>query len=110
MSGPKHPEWEPDVNAEEHDSAEESGDELDPGSDSIPELGPLDEHAEVVPADTGGTDVYSRAYSAPESEHFTTVRYLPDAYDYDDEADEERGARAGPGWSAWPPSWRRSRS
>jgi hypothetical protein len=92
MSGPKHPEWEPDVNPEERDSAEESGDELDSGSDSIPELGPLDEHVEVLPADTSATDVYSRAYSAPESEHFTTVRYLPDVYDYDDEANEEHGA------------------
>ncbi|MFZ0717511.1 MAG: hypothetical protein WAN02_25375, partial [Mycobacterium sp.] len=35
---------------------------------------------------TGQTDVYSRAYSAPESEHISSGPYVPanlDLYDYD---------------------------
>ena len=48
-----------------------------------------DEPAEDEPAEesTGHTDAYSRAYSAPESEQFTSGPYLPAdpaLYDYDD--------------------------
>jgi hypothetical protein len=45
--------------------------------------------------DTGQTDIYSQAYSAPESEHFSSGPYVPidlDLYDYesyDESADEE---------------------
>ncbi|MCV7330020.1 hypothetical protein H7J81_07890, partial [Mycobacterium cookii] len=49
---------------------------------------------------TGQTDVYSRAYSAPESEHISSGPYVPanlDLYDYDNYGesapdDEETGA------------------
>ncbi|MGB8794855.1 MAG: hypothetical protein WCD33_25655, partial [Mycobacterium sp.] len=39
---------------------------------------------------TGQTDVYSRAYSAPESEHFSSGPYMPadlDLYEYDSYGD-----------------------
>ncbi|MCP9276433.1 MmpS family transport accessory protein [Mycolicibacterium arenosum] len=58
---------------------------------------PDDEPAQESPA-TGETDVYSRAYSAPESEHFTSGPYVPSAevalYEYDDYADGDQ-----------PPKW-----
>lgn len=53
-------------------------------------------------AETGQTDIHSRAYSAPESEHFTSGPYVPadlDLYDYesyDEPADEE------PSTARWP--------
>src|SRR6201985_2403836 len=52
---------------------------------------------------TGQTDVYSRAYSAPESEHISSGPYVPanlDLYDYDnyDEAAHAAEARTPP----WP--------
>ena len=53
-----------------------------PGSKS---LGP-DEPARDAPK-TGETEIYSRAYSAPESEQFTSAPYVPPdsaLYDYDD--------------------------
>ena len=76
MSGPNPPgpdseELEPGVEASEGDSEFEDG-----GS----EFG-----AEPADAD-GQTDVYSRAYSAPESEHVSSGPYVPvdvDLYDYD---------------------------
>ncbi|MGA8332975.1 MAG: hypothetical protein WB777_27385, partial [Mycobacterium sp.] len=40
---------------------------------------------------TGQTDIYSRAYSAPESEHISSGPYVPanlDLYDYDDYGDD----------------------
>src|SRR6202161_4969180 len=40
--------------------------------------------------ETGQTDVYSRAYSAPESEHISSGPYVPahlDLYDYDNYGD-----------------------
>jgi type IV secretory pathway VirB10-like protein len=50
-----------------------------------------EEPARESPA-TGETEIYSRAYSAPESEHFTSGPYVPSnevaLYDYDDYADE----------------------
>ncbi|ORA68061.1 hypothetical protein BST25_22235, partial [Mycobacterium heidelbergense] len=69
--------------------------------ESHDELAPLDDGAEIAAADqTGQTDAYSRAYSAPESEHFVTGPYVPAdlrLYDYDDydeppDADDEHGA------------------
>ncbi|MBW0015223.1 MmpS family transport accessory protein [Mycobacterium sp.] len=94
MSGPNPPGWQPD----EPDSAGEikhdpdpaglSGDEL---AESEPvshtQLGPPDDSADLAAADqTGQTDAYSRAYSAPESEHFLGGPYAPTdlmLYDYD---------------------------
>ena len=51
----------------------------------------------------GQTDAYSRAYSAPESEHFITGPYLPadlSLYDYDsyDESAEHDDEDAAPRW------------
>ena len=95
MSGPNTPGWEP----EEHDSAGELGHEPDAGADAGAESGPaeLDPHDELQPLDdsaeisaldqTDQTDAYSRAYPAPESEHFITGPYLPAdlrLYEYDD--------------------------
>jgi hypothetical protein len=113
MSGPNPPEWDAEEDAEESDSAGEPTAEPDPGgepdgdwephgesgSDRGPE--PLDDSVEMPAADqTGQTDAYSRAYSAPESEHFVTGPYVPadlrlydyDAYDDSADHDEERGA------------------
>jgi MmpS family membrane protein len=107
MSGPNPPEWEP----EEHNSAgdlsadPESRGELEPHDelDSATELEPFEDSAGIAAADqTGQTDAYSRAYSAPESEHFFTGPYVPadprlydyDGYDDSSEFDDEhRGAR-----------------
>lgn len=109
MSGPNPPGSEP----EEHDSAGEPSHEPDagghPGDALSPEavephdeLGPLDDGAEIAAADqTGQTDAYSRAYSAPESEHFISGPYVPAdlrLYEYDDydeatEDDEHRAPR-----------------
>ena len=88
MSGPNPPgpeseELEPGVEPSEGNS--EFGGEL---------TGEGTEHD----AATGQTDIYSQAYSAPESEHFTSGPYVPadlDLYDYesyDDSADQEAAA------------------
>ncbi|MFY9763664.1 MAG: hypothetical protein WAK42_01435, partial [Mycobacterium sp.] len=92
MSGPNPPgpeseEVEPGVEPSEGDSEFEEG-----GS----EFG-----AERADAD-GQTDVYSRAYSAPESEHVSSGPYVPvdlDLYDYDsyDEVADDEEATA-PRW------------
>lgn len=83
MSGPNPPGREPD----EPDSAGGLSDELDSGSEPVPELEPLDDSGEVEASDhTTETDAYSKAYSAPESEHFTSGPYVPAdlrLYDYD---------------------------
>lgn len=85
MSGPNSPGRE----AEGSDSASrlreepDAGDELDPGH----ELEPLDSAGIAADDHAGETDAYSRAYSAPEVEHFTGGPYLPHdgrLYDYDD--------------------------
>lgn len=109
MSGPNPPEREPD----ESDPAGEIGAEPGPGgepggewephaeaaSDAGP--GPHDDSAEPAAGEqTGQTDAYSRAYSAPESEHFMTGPYVPadlrlydyDGYDDSADPDEERDA------------------
>ncbi|MBV8788704.1 MAG: hypothetical protein JOZ00_18705 [Mycobacterium sp.] len=100
MSGPKPPGWEP----EEPDSAHEVGRE--PNSDSEQEHDPGAAHDDHESFDDGAepadeTDAYSRAYSAPESEHFISGPYLPAdlrLYDYDefeeasDDDDDDHGA------------------
>ncbi|HUO38173.1 MAG TPA: MmpS family transport accessory protein [Mycobacterium sp.] len=112
MSGPNPPEWE----SEEPDSVSELSAEPEPGDEpagewepddelnSGGEIEPFDDSAEIAEmagADqTGQTDAYSRAYSAPESEHFMTGPYVPAdlrLYDYDgyedpSDRDEEGGA------------------
>ncbi|OBF58012.1 hypothetical protein A5787_23680 [Mycobacterium sp. 852002-50816_SCH5313054-b] len=94
MSGPNPPGTEPG----EPDSGEELGHETVEPHD---ELGPVDDSAEIAAADqTGQTDAYSRAYSAPESEHFLSGPYLPadlrlydyDSYDESADADDEHRA------------------
>jgi Mycobacterium membrane protein len=106
MSGPNPPGWEPDEPdpgselSHQPDSGEEAGRHaVDPHD----EQEPLGDGAEIAAADqTGQTDAYSRAYSAPESEHFVTGPYLPAdmrLYDYDsfeepaDPDDEHRAPR-----------------
>jgi hypothetical protein len=94
MSGPNPPGTEPG----EPDSGDDVGHETAESHD-----GPVDDSAEVAAADqTGQTDAYSRAYSAPESEHFLSGPYLPAdlrLYDYDsydesaDPDDEHRAPR-----------------
>ena len=93
MSGPNPPGREPDEPdpgselSHEPGSGGESADELRPDEiESHDELEPLDEGAEIPAGQTGQTDAYSRAYSAPESEHFISGPYLPAdlrLYDYD---------------------------
>ena len=73
-----------------------------------------DEPAREAPS-TGETEIYSQAYSAPESEHFTSGPYVPaDAalYDYDDyDRPAAAGTTAGAGARAAavvdpePPRW-----
>jgi hypothetical protein len=105
MSGPNAPgqgPQEPDPASElsEPDSRGEHGEESDSGSGPVPELGPLEDSGEIG-AHTSETDAYSRAYSAPESEHVTSGPYVPAdlrLYDYDDydessEDDEHRAPR-----------------
>lgn len=94
MSGPNPPGTEPG----EPDSGDDVGHETAESHD-----GPVDDSAEIAAADqTGQTDAYSRAYSAPESEHFLSGPYLPAdlrLYDYDsydesaDPDDEHRAPR-----------------
>ncbi len=80
--------------------------EADPGSGPVPTPGSPDDSGEIgeiaeieAHEHTGETDAYSRAYSAPESEHFTSAPYMPAdlrLYDYDDydepSGDDERRA------------------
>ncbi len=92
MSGPNPPgpeseELEPGVEASQGDGGIDGGDS-DFGA------GAAESDAENQ---TGQTDVYSRAYSAPESEHISSGPYVPanlDLYDYDsydEAAPHERG-------------------
>ena len=79
--------------------APESGGEHGPGD----ELEPFDDSAEPAADQTGQTDAYSRAYSAPESEHFMSGPYLPadlGLYDYDtfDESADAEDEHAAPRW------------
>jgi Mycobacterium membrane protein len=98
MNGPKPPGWEP----EELDSDRELDDELDSDSGPVPELEPLDalDHpGEVAAIDqTGATDAYSRAYSAPESEHFTSPYVPAELYDFDDYGESGHDEHGAPRW------------
>ena len=115
MSGPETPGRE----SEEPDSARGLSGESDPGSELSDDAGPAGEHddefdsdpdheslgddAGVAAAQPGETDAYSRAYSAPESEHFITGPYLPadmSLYDYDsyDESSDHDDEDAAPRW------------
>ncbi len=52
-------------------------------------------------SDTSQTDVHSRAYSAPESEHFSSGPYVPvdlDLYDYDSYGEVTEDEAAPPRW------------
>ncbi len=109
MSGPKPPGWEPEEPdsasklSDEADSGSEPGDDVEPHDELDPdeELQPFDDDDDLGARDhTGQTDAYSRAYSAPESEHFITGPYVPadlalydyDAYDEPSDPDDEHRA------------------
>ncbi|OBK15377.1 MmpS family transport accessory protein [Mycobacterium asiaticum] len=96
MSGPNPPGREPD----RPDPADEpadlellaDGEDLDDAGD----LQPLDD-----PDHGSETDAYSRAYSAPESEFFTSSPYMPAdlaLYDYDSYDDFDRDEDRSPRW------------
>ena len=82
MSGPNPPgpeseELEPGVEPSEGDNVFEAGDS---------EFGARPTGESDGDSQTGQTDVHSRAYSAPESEHISSGPYVPvdlDLYDYD---------------------------
>src|SRR6201999_3993956 len=84
MSGPNPPgpeseELGPGVEASQSASEFDGG-----GAEFTPESGEESD----VDSQTGQTDVYSRAYSAPESEHISSGPYVPanlDLYDYDND-------------------------
>jgi outer membrane biosynthesis protein TonB len=98
MSGPKTPGREPEEPESASELSHEPGSGSPPGDESEPVGKPDDELAAAD--DTGQTDAYSRAYSAPESEHFSSGPYVPAdirLYDYDDydessDHDDEHGA------------------
>lgn len=106
MSGSKPPGWEPDESdpadpiSRHADPGDEPADDGEPGADRDVEgaAEPFDDSAELATADQ--TDAYSRAYSAPESEHFTSGPYLPadlrlyDYEDYDESGDEDERSTA----------------
>jgi hypothetical protein len=115
MSGSRPPGWDPD----EPDPVDPISHEPDSGrapDDGVPrgagsdvddegEPAPFADSAKLAAAnETDETDAYSRAYSAPESEHFSTGPYLPAdlrLYDYDDfdessDADDERSTARWP--------------
>lgn len=110
MSGTNPPGWEPDDPdprgdvSHEPDAGEESAHQELEELETHDELEPFDDNAELAAADqTGQTDAYSRAYSAPESEHFMTGPYLPadmGLYDYDgyDEAADREDEHRAPRW------------
>jgi hypothetical protein len=109
MSGPKPPGWEPDEPdpadpiSHQAEVAGEPADDPEPGGDDDVEGGaePFDSSAEPAAADQ--TDAYSRAYSAPESEHFTSAPYLPAdlrLYDYEDYDESEQDDEHSP--ARWP--------
>jgi len=82
MSGPNPP----GRDLEGPDSAGKHSDELDSVGEPDAELDPVDDADDAAIDHTGQTDIYSRAYSAPESEQFVSG-YVPAElrlYDYDD--------------------------
>lgn len=98
MSGPNPPGREPDE--PESEPVSDTGDERASGNHLPPVAGGGDK----LPSDqTGETDAYSRAYSAPESEHVTGGPYVPAdlrLYDYDDyeESSDLDDELAAPRW------------
>src|ERR1700761_6910425 len=75
------------------------------GSD-LPGQGPGDEPTSDHSAapETGETEIYSEAYSAPESEHFTARPYVPaDSSLYDYDSYDPVTEKGDPGGS--PPRW-----
>ncbi|OBJ07186.1 MmpS family transport accessory protein [Mycobacterium sp. 1465703.0] len=113
MSGSRPPGWDPDepdladpISHQPESNAAPGGDPEPPADNDVedqPE--PFDDSAELAAANqTDETDAYSRAYSAPESEHFSSGPYLPadlGLYDYDDfddssDADDERSTARWP--------------
>lgn len=111
MSGPKPPgreSEEPDPASEaHHEAAGDPREEVQPADEHDDEFGPdiepLDKNAEIVGDHTGETDAYSRAYSAPESEHFLSGPYVPadmSLYDYDayDESADDEDEESAPRW------------
>lgn len=109
MSGPKPPGWEPDEPdpadpiSHQAEAAGEPADGPEPSGDDDVEGGaePFDGSAEPAAADQ--TDAYSRAYSAPESEHFTSAPYMPAdlrLYDYEDYDESEQDDEHSP--ARWP--------
>ncbi|OBF21333.1 hypothetical protein A5725_00935 [Mycobacterium kubicae] len=113
MSGPNPPGREPDepdFAGEPSAEAEPAADGDDAGSDFGPdldlgagyggELEPFDAGHDA-PEITGATDIYSRAYSAPESEQFISGQYVPAdlrLYDYDDYEEFDDDEHAAPRW------------
>ncbi len=77
-----------------------------------PDLKRTNPDQDSMPSDRTRPDIHSRAYSAPESEQFTSAPYVPPdpaLYDYDsyEPADPEQSTsdpRGGRGSSAWWPS------
>ncbi|SPM36268.1 MmpS3 protein [Mycobacterium rhizamassiliense] len=119
MSGPKPPGRE----SEEPDSARALNHEVDHGADPAGEarngeaaaehdagfdaehhVEPLDDDAGAPADQTGLTDAYSQAYSAPEADHFITGPYVPadlSLYDYDsydESSDDDDDHEAAPRW------------
>ena len=112
MSGPNHPGRETEEPDSVSEHSREPGSGGDPGDKPEPDgeveeispydaLDSLDDSAEIARADrTGQTDAYSRAYSAPEVEHFTSGPYVPadprlydyDAYQESPDSGDEHGA------------------
>ena len=97
MSGPNPPGPESEELGPGAEAGESGGEFGSGDGDFSTEVGEPD--AESA---TGQTDVYSRAYSAPESEHISSGPYVPanlDLYDYDQYDDapaaepEEKTAR-----------------
>lgn len=95
MSGPNPPGRDPGLPGEEPDNA--------PDDPTQEVAGPGPAHSADNP-DTGQTDFYSRAYSAPESEQFVSGPYVGSSevalYDYDsyDAADDAVDTEPPPRW------------
>jgi Mycobacterium membrane protein len=113
MTGPNPPgreTEEPDSvgkHSREPDSGGDAGDEPEPDSGEVREISPYDaleplDEADAVASGSHAAqmDAYSRAYSAPEVEHFTSGPYVPadprlydyDAYDGPADSGDEHGA------------------
>lgn len=112
MSGSRPPGWDPDEPdradpiSHEADPVDEPDDDLERAADTGDEVEPepFEDSAELAANETDETDAYSRAYSAPESEHFTSGPYLPAdlrLYDYDD-FDESADAEDERSTARWP--------